>query len=100
MLTNKDVVDYIEKLNRESGYKNPVHEFTHGKCLIFALALKERFPIGSILYIPEGYHFVFRYNGNIYDATGNVTKRYYNANHLSFAEFLRRNKLTKMFRMA
>lgn len=100
MLTTKDVLELIEQLNKESGYKNPVHEFTHGRCFIFALMLKEHLPLGSILYLPKYYHFVFRYNGHCYDATGNVTNKYCHTKHMSLAEFIRRQKLTKMFQMA
>ena len=99
-MTNIEIINLIHKLNIESGYKNSVHEFTHGKCLIFAMMLKEYLPLGTVMYIPDDYHFIFRYNGNYYDATGNVTKRYRFAKQMSLAEFIRRNKLVKMFKIA
>jgi len=70
-----EVLQYIQQLKDISGYKNPQYVFTHGKCGIFAKKLWDRFG-GNILCIPEYHHFVLYLDGKMYDATGNVTKKY------------------------
>lgn len=93
----EDVLKEIENIKSSCNAKNPVYEFTHGGCLIFAMKLKEKFPQGQIIYLIKEYHFVFKMGKVLYDVTGNVTKKYKECKNITFNEFLNRNKLVGMF---
>lgn len=43
-----------------------------GNCYYFAVILKDRFPDGDILYDVINGHFVFKYQGKLYDWLGIV----------------------------
>ena len=69
-----------------------IYELTHGKCLLFALTLKEKVG-GTLRYLIEEYHVVLDFNGKLYDATGNVTKQYNGCKFLTEKELFQRKTL-------
>lgn len=77
MLDKLSILNIINELKLNTGLDNPVYFFTHGGCYKFAKMLQ--FEIGGEIYYIKAYqHFVLKYNGLLYDVTGNVTKLYKN----------------------
>lgn len=85
------VLDLIDNIKKNSGYQNPVYTFTHGKCYEFAKELQYTIG-GEIIYLTKYEHAVLLYRGKLYDATGNVTKKYINEKFISEEEMLKRYK--------
>lgn len=67
------IQEYIEDFR--STHDNAVYEYTHGKCMTFALLLENKFG-GELIYLPLQAHFVLYLNGKMWDITGNVSKVY------------------------
>ena len=85
------VLDLIDNIKKNSGYKNPVYTFTNGKCYEFAKKLQYTIG-GEIIYLTKYEHAVLLYHGKLYDATGNVTKKYINEKFISEEDMLKRYK--------
>ena len=66
-----DIIDFIKRR-----FKNDC-DWLSGNCYYFALILKDRFPKGQIVYDPVLGHFLFLYQGVLYDWTGAVEKRFF-----------------------
>ena len=50
--------------------------WTSGNCYYFAVILQEAFPDGRIVYEPVEGHFMYKYNGCLYDWTGRVLEHF------------------------
>lgn len=74
------VVDFIERRFQQDC------NWCTGNCYFFAVILKAAFPDGEIAYLPTYNHFVFMYNEQIYDWTGNVTDKYLTEEQLFYWE--------------
>ena len=67
--TKEKVLLFIEKFKFTG--KTIVEElFTCGNCYYFAVILKERFKVGDIFYLPIESHFVWKYDGVLFDIKG------------------------------
>ena len=86
-MVTEHISDAINRINNSSIYKNPVYVYTHGRCLEFAVRLKEKTG-GIIFYLPNEKHFVLRIGIKYYDATGNVTKQYRNSRKLEYTDII------------
>lgn len=74
------VLEFIKNF-KESDRSHVLEKtFLQGYCYYFAVILEERFPGGMILYDKEAAHFVYFYEGKLYDITGNVTGQYHQLN--------------------
>lgn len=73
-----------------------VSYYLNGGCYVFAKALKSIIG-GDILYLINDYHFVVKIENKLYDASGNVTKKYQSNKYLEEKDFFRRTKLVKEF---
>ena len=51
--------------------------YLNGGCLQLATDLSRMYN-GTIMYLPAYFHFVFSFDGKLYDATGNVSQKYSN----------------------
>lgn len=67
--TKIDVLLFVEKFKFTG--KTTIEElFTCGNCYYFAVILKERFKVGDICYLPIENHFVWKYDGVLFDIKG------------------------------
>lgn len=67
--TKAEVLLFVEKFKFTG--KTIVEElFTCGNCYYFAVILKERFQTGEIYYLPIENHFVWKYDGILFDIKG------------------------------
>ena len=69
---NDNILEFIHRR-----FKNDCN-WLDGNCYYFAVILKDRFPDGKIFYDVVLGHFVFAYDGHMYDWNGlvNLDKRY------------------------
>lgn len=67
------IEETIKLITRQKG----TQYYLNGGCLILATQLSQMYD-GTILYLPAYFHFVFDSNGKLYDATGNVSRKYGN----------------------
>ena len=70
------IEDFIRKIRNPLAGGQVENIFLHGFCYYFSIILKEKFPKGTILYSPSLNHFIFLYNSEIWDITGNVSDKY------------------------
>jgi hypothetical protein len=64
----EEVIDFIKRRFKKDC------DWTCGNCYYFAVILKARFPKGTIYYDVVDGHFVFAYQGELYDYTGVIHK--------------------------
>lgn len=93
----REIEERIKLINKTQ--KNAISYFLNGGCYIFAQKLKEQCG-GNIYYLKDYQHFVLQVDGKLYDTTGNVTKRYADADTLTEEEVLKRNKIMTGIRKA
>ena len=69
--------------------------FTQGYCYYFSLILRERFPGGSIVYIPVMGHFSYLLQGNLYDITGKIEteEKYYDFEN--YPDYLQKQRIVR-----
>ena len=77
--------------------KKSVKYYLNGGCYVFAKEMKAVLG-GNILYLLDDFHFVLNIGKKLYDASGNVTKKYKNSRHISEEEFLKRKRLGKEYK--
>ena len=68
-IAKEDVLLFIEKF-KFTGKAILEELFTCGNCYYFAVILKERFKTGEIFYLPIENHFVWKYDGVLFDIRG------------------------------
>lgn len=74
-LQEEEILSFIKLFS--NGNDETSIKFTDGLCYWFAFILYERFkPVAKLMYEPVFNHFVVRIGCDLYDITGNVTKRY------------------------
>ena len=88
------IINYIEKIKKDSSHTNPEKYYLNGGCYIFAKNLNE-YISGEILYLTEYEHFIVKYKKMYFDVTGNVTKKYSNSKSIKEDEVLKRKKIMK-----
>ena len=64
---NNKIKDFISRRFKED------YNWTTGRCYFFAIILKDVFPGGKIFYDPIDGHFLYKYENNFYDWTGQKT---------------------------
>jgi len=67
----EEVIDFINRRFKKDC------DWTCGNCYYFAIILKARFPEGIIYYDVLDGHFVFAYQGELYDYNGIIYKTMY-----------------------
>lgn len=66
MKSNNQIINFIHQR-----FPND-NAWTSGNCFYFATILKARFPEGEIYYDVIPGHFIFKYQGQFYDWTGEI----------------------------
>lgn len=78
--------------------EDKLNYYLNGGCYIFANKLKGKIG-GEIKYLLDEYHFILKKDDKLYDAFGNVTKKYRNSRIISEEDALKRKKIIKSIKI-
>lgn len=86
-----EIDEFIQQFRLFGTSSEIVECFTNGFCYWFAYILKARFPKGDIYYHAWD-HFVFKYNGKLYDITGDCTNTWDSEYLIKWDELLKKEE--------